>query len=147
MEYCCKGSQRIRTSSISAHVELIRMFLRTGQATFFAGGAYSTATEVFPNRWPKQELTSTYLTTLAVCYCSHRFTCEVALLNSTVVQPQTQQLLFWYFPYYSDAAFQRNRQTEQPVTQGVLFSQGSLMQPASQYTGAVHVVSARRSPS
>ncbi|KZT28740.1 hypothetical protein NEOLEDRAFT_1239282 [Neolentinus lepideus HHB14362 ss-1] len=82
-------------------------------------GAYSPATEVFPDRFNQSGLPSTYLTTLA---------------------PQTQQLNFWFFPYYSDAAFDHNRKTEQPVTQGVLFTQGGLMQNATSFTGPVHVV-------
>ncbi|KZT28707.1 alpha beta-hydrolase [Neolentinus lepideus HHB14362 ss-1] len=90
-------------------------------ATGLTSGAYSTATEVFPDRFNKSGFPSTYLTTLA---------------------RQTQQLNFWFFPYYSDAAFDHNRKTEQPVTQGVLFTQMGLMQNATNFTGPVHVVTA-----
>ncbi|EPQ54849.1 alpha/beta-hydrolase [Gloeophyllum trabeum ATCC 11539] len=91
----------------------------TGGKQLLTSGAYSTASQVFPERFKDADLASTYFVTLA---------------------PQTQQLNFWYFPFYSDAAFQRNRETEQPVTQGVLFTQGVLMQNATQFTGPVHVV-------
>ncbi|EMD39654.1 hypothetical protein CERSUDRAFT_92149 [Gelatoporia subvermispora B] len=91
----------------------------TGQGYFLAGGAYSTATEVFPQRYSSGELPNAYLVTLA---------------------NQTQQLNFWYYPYYSEAAFQRNRETEQPVSQGVLFTQTGLIKNATDFTGPVHVV-------
>ncbi|EPQ54837.1 hypothetical protein GLOTRDRAFT_43185 [Gloeophyllum trabeum ATCC 11539] len=91
----------------------------TGQEQLLVSGAYSTATQVFPSRFKDSNLPSTYLVTLA---------------------PQTQQLNFWYFPYYPDTAFARNRETEQPVTQAVLFTQSRLMQNATEFTGPVHVV-------
>ncbi|TFK48793.1 alpha beta-hydrolase [Heliocybe sulcata] len=91
----------------------------TGQLQLLTSGAYSTATEVFPDRFKDSGLPSTYLVTLA---------------------RQTQQLNFWYFPYYSGAAFNHNRQTEQPVTQAVLFTQMGLVQNATNFTGPVHVV-------
>ncbi|KZT28741.1 alpha beta-hydrolase [Neolentinus lepideus HHB14362 ss-1] len=93
----------------------------TGISPFLTSAAYATATEVFPDRFNQSGLPSTYLTTLA---------------------PQTQQLNFWFFPYYSDAAFDHNRKTEQPVTQGVLFTftQTGLIQTATSFTGPVHVV-------
>ena len=40
------------------------------------------------------------------------------------------------------ASFDRNRETEQPVTQGVLFTQMSLVKNATEFTGPVHVVTA-----
>lgn len=40
------------------------------------------------------------------------------------------------------ASFDRNRATEQPVTQGVLFTQTGLVQPAPDFKGPVHVVTA-----
>lgn len=83
--------------------------------------AYTIATEVFPERFSKDELSNSYLATLA---------------------PQTQQIVFWFFPFYSPAAFNRSRETEQPVTQGVLFTLGTIIQPAPNFTGPVHVVTA-----
>ena len=35
----------------------------TGQGQFLAGGVYSIATEVFPDRFPTSELTNAYLVT------------------------------------------------------------------------------------
>lgn len=94
---------------------------RTGPNFLLAAGAYSIATDVFPERFAKEELSNSYLVTLA---------------------PQTQQINFWSFPHYSMAAFDRGRETEQPVTQGVLFTLGSLPRPAVDFTGPVHVVTA-----
>jgi hypothetical protein len=102
--------------------------------------AYSTATTVFPSRFSTDELTNAYLVTLA---------------------PQTSQLNFLYYSvcpfarmrsmmtfgqYYTNAAANLARSTEQPVTQGVLFTFGSLPGPAPSYTGNVHVVTGEAPP-
>jgi len=86
---------------------------------YLTSTAYSTATNVFPDRFSSKDLTNAYLVTLA---------------------PQTNQLNFFYYPYYTNAANTRARQTEQPVTQGVLFTFGMLPGPAPSFNGKVHVV-------
>lgn len=69
MAWYCKVTQRTRKWQNFLVFRKLIIFIaviRTGQPTFYAGGAYSIATEVFPNRWPNGELTNAYLTTLAV---------------------------------------------------------------------------------
>lgn len=55
--------------------------------------------------------------------------------------PYTNQLNFAFWPYYTTEAINLARATEQPVTQGVLFTFGSFPGPAKAYNGSVHVVS------
>lgn len=47
-------------------------------------------------------------------------------------------------PYYSTEAINLARATEQPVTQGVLFTFGGIPGPAANYQGNVHVVTGDR---
>jgi hypothetical protein len=56
----------------------------------------------------------------------------------------TLQLMFGQ--YYTNAAANLARSTEQPATQGVLFTFGSLPGPAPSYTGNVHVVTGEAAP-
>merc|ERR1712072_1631163 len=44
-----------------------------------------------------------------------------------------------YYPYYSNAAAELARETEQPVTSGVLFTFGGLPGPAKEFSGKVLV--------
>ena len=109
----------------------------TANPLLLTGGAYSIATEVFPDRFSSDDLTNGYLVTLAVSI--HYF----RVLTPTKVpylQPQTNQLGFFYFPGYTEEAFQHTRDTEQPVSQAVLFTQSSIMQTAQSFQGPVHVV-------
>ncbi|KAH7923574.1 alpha/beta-hydrolase [Leucogyrophana mollusca] len=80
---------------------------------------YSTASQVSPTDFPADEFSNAYLVTLA---------------------PQTFQLNFWYYPYYSQAAFDGAVSIEQPVTQGVIFTFGTTPPVSSSFTGPVHVV-------
>ncbi|KAF7980105.1 hypothetical protein HWV62_39511 [Athelia sp. TMB] len=91
----------------------------TAQPLLLTGGAYSIATQVFPARFAPAELTNGYLVTGL---------------------PQTNQLGFFHYPGYAQAAFARARATEQPVSQAVLFTQGALVRPAPDFKGPVHVV-------
>lgn len=68
---------------------------------YLTSTGYSTAYNVAPERFSSNELTAAYLITVA---------------------PQTSQLNFLYYPYYSNAAAELARETEQPVTSGVLFT-------------------------
>lgn len=54
------------------------------------------------------------------------------------------QLNFVWSPSVTPAAAERVRATEQPVTQGVLFTAGSLIGPAPEYRGSVLVVTPDR---
>ncbi|KAH9837855.1 alpha beta-hydrolase [Rhodofomes roseus] len=117
----------VQVQAITAHVPtaldaaLLQGFSNngTGQGPFLAGGSYSIATEVFPDRFSADELTNAYLVTAV---------------------PQANQFDFFYFPYFSAAAFNLTRATEQPATQGVLFTQTAIMGTAHEFTGPVHVV-------
>ncbi|KZP10712.1 alpha beta-hydrolase [Athelia psychrophila] len=91
----------------------------TALPVFSAGGVYSIATEVFPDRFSKSELTNGYLVSLA---------------------PQTNQFNFYYFPAYTQAAFEYARAREQPVSQAVLITLNDIIQPATSFKGPVHVV-------
>ncbi|KAF7983051.1 hypothetical protein HWV62_24720 [Athelia sp. TMB] len=91
----------------------------TADPLLLTGGAYSIATQVFPARFSPAELTNGYLVTGL---------------------PQTNQLGFFHYPGYAQAAFARARATEQPVSQAVLFTQGTLTRPAPDFKGPVHVV-------
>ncbi|KAH7929248.1 alpha beta-hydrolase [Leucogyrophana mollusca] len=86
---------------------------------YLASAAPSTATLVFPGRFSPSDLPNAYLATLS---------------------PWTNQINFFYFPYYSQAANDRARMTEQPVTQGVLFTIGTNTKPATDFKGPVRVV-------
>ena len=57
-----------------------------------------------------------------------------------VSQPEANQLTFFNFPFFSEAAFNLTRDTEQPTTQAVLFTQSAILEPAAKFTGPVHVV-------
>ncbi|KZP02488.1 alpha/beta-hydrolase [Athelia psychrophila] len=91
----------------------------TAGPLFWTSGAFSIATEVFPDRFSKSELTNGYLVTLA---------------------PQTNQFNYFYYPWYTQAAFEHTRATEQPVSQAVLFTLTTIIQPATSFKGPVHVV-------
>ncbi|KIJ63687.1 hypothetical protein HYDPIDRAFT_92149 [Hydnomerulius pinastri MD-312] len=91
----------------------------TALPLYFTSTAYSTASLVFPTRFSNAELTNPYLVTLA---------------------PWTNQLNFWYFPYYAQGVADYARMTEQPVSQGVLFTVANNITAAEQFTGDVRVV-------
>ncbi|GJE91974.1 alpha/beta hydrolase [Phanerochaete sordida] len=91
----------------------------TGQGVFLPGGDYQPAVAVAPNRFANKGIANAYV------------------VNQS---PYTNQLDFFYFPYFSDAALQRSYDTEQPATQGVLFTQAAIMQNATGFRGPVHVV-------
>lgn len=94
----------------------------TGTPLYLASAAYTPARAVFPDRFgPHSNLSLAhgYLVTAA---------------------PQTSQINFLYYPFYSTAAATLARATEQPVTQGVLFTFGSIAQPAPAFKGSVAVV-------
>ncbi|KAF7796598.1 hypothetical protein EIP86_007780 [Pleurotus ostreatoroseus] len=118
------GSVQLQALTASAPTAidavLLQGFSKNGTAMppFLAGGAYTTATYVFPDRFPTSELSNAYVVTGT---------------------PYSDQFNFFYFPYFSDGAFQRARATEQPATQGVLFSQTAIMGSADSFTGPVHV--------
>ncbi|KAF7983036.1 hypothetical protein HWV62_24690 [Athelia sp. TMB] len=84
-----------------------------------AGGAYAIATDVFPERFSASELTNSYVATLG---------------------PQTNKFAFWHYPGYTEQAFQRAWDTEQPNPQASFLSLTDTTQPAATFTGPVHVV-------
>lgn len=86
-------------------------------AEYLTSTAYETATQIFPSRF-SNDLSNAYLVTAT---------------------PSTNQLNFFYFPYYSPDSFNLARVTEQPVTQGVLFTFGALPTPATTYSKPVLV--------
>jgi len=94
-------------------------FNGTAVPLYLTSAAYTTASEVAPTRFSSSDLSSAYLLTLG---------------------PQTTQLNFFYYPYYTTASANRARATEQPVTQGVLFTFVALLGPAVEFTGSVYVV-------
>ena len=51
---------------------------------------------------------------------------------------------FFFAPFFDPGAFDLTRQTEQPVTLGTLFTVGSSVSPAPQFTGSVMVVTGDR---
>ncbi|EGN93867.1 hypothetical protein SERLA73DRAFT_188982 [Serpula lacrymans var. lacrymans S7.3] len=81
--------------------------------------AFTTASLAFPNLFPAANFSNAYLVSLA---------------------PQTFQLNFFYYPYYSTAVFDESLTVEQPVTQGVLFTFGTTPNVSSSFLGPVHVV-------
>lgn len=62
------------------------------------------------------------------------------------LQPQTNQFNYFYYPWYTQAAFEHTRATEQPVSQAVLFTLTTIIQPATSFKGPVHVVSSLSLP-
>lgn len=68
---------------------------------YLTSTAYSTASLVAPDRFPSSQFTNAYFITLSAW---------------------TNQLNFAYWPYYTNEAINLARATEQPVTQGVLFT-------------------------
>ncbi|KAF7983022.1 hypothetical protein HWV62_24662 [Athelia sp. TMB] len=84
-----------------------------------AGGAYTIATEVFPERFSTGELTDSYVATLG---------------------PLTNKFAFYHYPGYTESAFQRARDTEQPTPQASFLTLADIIQPAPTFTGPVHVV-------
>ncbi|KAF7980110.1 hypothetical protein HWV62_39521 [Athelia sp. TMB] len=84
-----------------------------------AGGAYTIATKVFPERFSTSELTDSYVATLG---------------------PLTNKFAFFHYPGYTESAFQRARDTEQPTPQASYFTLAEIIQPAPTFTGPVHVV-------
>ncbi|KAF7980121.1 hypothetical protein HWV62_39543 [Athelia sp. TMB] len=84
-----------------------------------AGGAYAIATDVFPERFSTSELTDSYVATLG---------------------PQTNKFAFWHYPGYTESAFQRARDTEQPTPQASFLTVANIIRPATTFTGPVHVV-------
>jgi len=89
---------------------------------YLTSTAYETATMVAPERFP-DSLENGYLITAT---------------------PYTNQLNFAFWPYYTNEAINLARATEQPVTQGVLFTFGSFPGPAPSFRGNVHVVTGDR---
>lgn len=82
--------------------------------------AYSTATGVMPSRWNNSAaLPAPYLVSLA---------------------PQTNQPNFYWYPYYLPQAATIARATEQPVTQGVLFTFLQVGGSAPDFKGFVYSV-------
>ncbi|KAF7980111.1 hypothetical protein HWV62_39523 [Athelia sp. TMB] len=84
-----------------------------------AGGAYAIATDVFPERFSASELTDSYVASLG---------------------PLTNKFAFWHHPGYTEQAFQRARNTEQPTPQASFLSLTDIIQPAATFAGLVHVV-------
>lgn len=54
--------------------------------------------------------------------------------------PATNQIPFWYYPYYDQGAFELARQNEQPVTPGSLFTIATIAAVASGFDKPVQVV-------
>jgi hypothetical protein len=88
-----------------------------GIGLFLAGGTFSPARDVFPDRFAN--LPPQYLVTAT---------------------PQSAQLDFLQFPNYTPAAAKLSRTIEQPTTQGALLTLGSVGGPAVNFTGSVAVV-------
>lgn len=82
--------------------------------------AYSTATDIFPSRFPKStNLQNAYLVTgLVRALVTPLVPRWLAVADDPCIllllQPQTNQLNFWLYPYYTNAAFDQARATEQP---------------------------------
>ncbi|CAD6581137.1 MAG: hypothetical protein CYPHOPRED_001494 [Cyphobasidiales sp. Tagirdzhanova-0007] len=95
----------------------------TAVPLYQTSAAYSTASIVAPSRFPATQFTNAYLITLSAW---------------------TNQLNFAWFGHYSNDAINLARATEQPVTQGVLFTFGALSGKAPMYKGNVHVVTGDR---
>jgi pimeloyl-ACP methyl ester carboxylesterase len=88
--------------------------------------AYAPARAVFPDRFgPTSGLS-----------LAHEY------LVSSVAQASQMNFLYW--PFYPAAAAALARETEQPVTQGVLMTFGSIPAPAPKYKGTVAVVTGEK---
>ncbi|GJE99830.1 hypothetical protein PsYK624_161030 [Phanerochaete sordida] len=125
MYYMVHAAQMIQALS-AASPDLLDAVLLTGfsanstaQPPFLAGGDFQPAAIVAPARFADQGIPDAYL------------------VNQS---PYNTQFMTYFFPYFPEDALQRTYQTGQPVTQGVLFTQGVIMQNATDFTGAVHVV-------
>ncbi|KAH7911761.1 alpha beta-hydrolase [Hygrophoropsis aurantiaca] len=91
----------------------------TALPLWWSSTAYTTASLIFPTRFSPTEFTNAYLVTESIW---------------------TSQLNNWYFPGYSQTVADYARATEQPVTQGVLFTNANNITAAPDFKGDVLVV-------
>ncbi|KAF7977400.1 hypothetical protein HWV62_4029 [Athelia sp. TMB] len=84
-----------------------------------AGLAFTTATTVFPDRFSPTELPEGYMASS---------------------NPYAYQFAFFHYPGFTADVAARVFETSQPLAAGVMYTFGSLIQPAPNFTGPVHVV-------
>ena len=89
----------------------------TNMPNYFQGTGYSIASDTLPDHLSDKP--------------------PVWLATAT---PATNQLGFWAYPHYDQAAFDLARSTEQPVTLGSLVTTGSASKTATEYSNPVQIV-------
>jgi pimeloyl-ACP methyl ester carboxylesterase len=112
-----------QTPGLVDHAVLTGFTANTSSFALHLGSAaYTPARAVFPARFGSQS--------------------NLSLAHGYLVSglPQTSQMNFLFYPFYPTAAALLARKTEQPVTQGVLFTFSSIPGPAPGFTGSVAVV-------
>jgi pimeloyl-ACP methyl ester carboxylesterase len=92
-----------------------------GGALFITGAGLTPANEVDPDRFGS--LPHSYLMTVA---------------------PQTFQTFFLQYPFFTAAAGRLSRATEEPVTQGALFTSSASPDVVKTYNGSITVVTAQK---